>query len=155
MMVRTDRKNNRSDWVISPPDEVHLTLGGVTMEGLCRCFRPEPKALRQMLLDLRGVHRWSQGFAASVLGVSVSTIVKWESGVRNPTGSAAKLIFLLYSQHVERKDRVRNCWDLATWGKMPCRSEDAQKLCDQLIALNGTFVVPEAEVLASVGEAPN
>ena len=149
MTVRTDRRADGTDWVISPPDEVHPNLGGEGVIGLAAVFAPKTTEIRHMLLRLRRRHRWSQGFAAAVLGASRSTLVKWESGERNPCGPAAKLIFLLYHRLIE-KDKVRNCWDLAFWGKFPCRAEGVEELLQGLIELNGTCFVPEEQALQSI-----
>ena len=135
--------------MISAPDEFHPNLGGEGVIGLAAVFAPKTTEIRHMLLRLRRRHRWSQGFAAAVLGASRSTLVKWESGERNPCGPAAKLIFLLYHRLIE-KDKVRNCWDLAFWGKFPCRAEGVEELLQGLIELNGTCFVPEEQALQSI-----
>src|SRR5207249_11879606 len=112
MQARSNRRNDKTDWVISPPDEIHPTFGGAGLIGLARAFAPRPEEIRRMLLALREQHRWSQGFAASMLGVSMSALVKWEAGTREPRGCAAKMIFLLYGLLID-KEKVKNCWDVA------------------------------------------
>lgn len=109
-------------------------------------FAPEPARLRQMLLELRKKHRWSQRFTAAVLGVSLSALIKWEAGKRNPNGAAAKLIFLLHSLIVEKSAKVKNAWDLASWGTFPCRDSLAQAAFWEL-TLNGTHFLPEGDLV--------
>jgi hypothetical protein len=101
MQAQAGRVCNGSEAIFSPPDELHPTLGGASVAQLSDIFAPKPERLRQMLLELRKQHHWSQGFAVGVLGVSLSALVKWEAGTRNPNGAAAKLIFLLHSLLVE------------------------------------------------------
>src|SRR5262245_42085026 len=86
------------EWIVSFPDEVHATLTGEAITATSGIlFAPKPQEIRRMLRALRREQRWSQAFAASVLGVTESAVVKWEAGKRDPNGAAAKLIFLLYS----------------------------------------------------------
>lgn len=125
---------------MSPPDEIHPSIGVEGMLRLSDCFAPEPKKVRRMLLALRRHHRWSQRFAAAVFGVPITTMTKWESGKRNPSGAAAKFIFLLHALLVE-KTTVKNCWDLAHWGKFPCRGDLVAA-----IVLGGTYSVPEETI---------
>ena len=107
--------------VISPPDEVHAFSGRDCTPEFANCIRPTDKEIRRMLLEMRRRFRWSRGFAAAVLGVTMSTIEKWERGPRKPRGPARKLIWLLHSQLILKDGKVKNCWDLATWGGLPCR----------------------------------
>ena len=106
--------------------------------GLGKVLSPKPAEIREMLLAIRKHLAWSQFFTAAVLGVTKSAIVKWESGEREARGAAAKLIFLLYSQVVERKDKVRNAWDLAFWGKIPCRGS-----LKAVLAIGATYFVSQ------------
>jgi hypothetical protein len=113
----------KSDWFVSPPDEVHPEWGGEMVGKISELlYAPSAEEIRSMLIALRQQQRWSQAFAAAVLGVTEGAVVKWEAGNRKPNGAAAKLIFFLHSQIVEKADKVRNAWDLATWGKVPCRN---------------------------------
>jgi DNA-binding transcriptional regulator YiaG len=139
VIARSFRKWSDPEIAISPPGELHAALAGVTMVALAKFLAPEPEEIQRMLLELRKEHRWSQGFAASVLGVSVSALSKWETGLRTPNGAAAKLIFLLY--HVLMKTgKVKNAWDLTVWGRSPSRNLD-----DILTELNGTFFVTSSQ----------
>lgn len=137
-----------TEWVVSPPDEVHPSFGGQAAANLSAAiFAPSPEQIRDMLIALRHHQRWSQAFAAAVLGVSESAVVKWELGKREPNGAAAKLIFLLHSQIIEKSDKIKNCWDLAFWGRFPCRNSI------QLAALAGTYWVP-ASVIQEISSTP-
>jgi DNA-binding XRE family transcriptional regulator len=148
MEARTLSKDDLPDWVISSPGEIHPTLGGDDMLSLADCFAPRPSEFRQMLLKLRRHHRWSQGVAAAILGASRSTLVKWELGLRSPSGPAAKMIFLLYHLLIE-KQKVKNCWDLAVWGRVPCRGDGLDQLS---LALVGTYFVSNNTMLQFAAE---
>jgi DNA-binding transcriptional regulator YiaG len=133
--VRNFRRKSDPEIAISLPNELHLALAGATMNSVGKIFEPEPEKIREMLPALRKQHRWPQGFAASVLGVSTSAVAKWEIGARTPNGAAKKLIFLLY--HVYFKTgKIKNAWDLTVWGGSPCRDRD-----DQFSELTGTYFV--------------
>ena len=69
-----------------------------------------------MLLEMRTRLRWSQEFAASVLGVPLATLRKWEDGTRNPSGAARKLIWLLHDSLLDGPRKAFNAWDCAMWG---------------------------------------
>jgi DNA-binding transcriptional regulator YiaG len=129
--------------VISPPDEVHAFLGQRWHAMFANCIRPTDKEIRRMLLEMRRRFRWSRGFAAAVLGVTMSTIEKWERGRRKPRGPARKLIWLLHSQLILKDGKVKNCWDLATWGEVPCRDS-----IETLSLILATIFVSTEECLA-------
>lgn len=44
---------------------------------------------------LRELHGLSQKSLAEMLGISLSTLTKWENGLRRPSGAAAKLLDIL------------------------------------------------------------
>lgn len=91
---QVENRRDGTEWVVSPPAEVHPTLSGDLIIPLAKTlYAPTPEEIRGMLLELRRHQKWSQGFAAAVLGVTEGAIVKWESGARKPNGAAAKLIF--------------------------------------------------------------
>ena len=92
-------------------------LFGEAGRGLTKLFAPTPRKLSRMLRTLRRRLGWSQSDAASVLGVTKSSVVKWEAGVRRPCGTAGKLIFLLYTQLVGNQRKTINVQDLAFWGQ--------------------------------------
>ena len=68
-----------------------------------------------MLLKLRKDFGWPQEHLAAVLGVPKVTLRRWESGERQPSGGAKKIIWLLHTLYFA-PERVRNDFDLATWG---------------------------------------
>src|SRR4051794_26136812 len=114
------------EWIVSPPDEVHPPLSGEIIGKFGEfLYAPSPKEIRDMLIALSRRQKWWQSLRGAVLGVTESAVVKWEAGKRKPNGAAAKLIFLLHSQIIEKADKIKNCWDLATWGQMPCRNSAA------------------------------
>jgi hypothetical protein len=136
------------DWVVSPPDEFHPYWVGNGWFQVAKFYAPKPAEVRSMLLALRKKFRWPKTFAAQVFGVTTSALEKWEVGDRDPNGAAAKLIFLLYSQLVDSTNNVRNVWDLAWWGKVPCRDS-----INLLIAFSGTYFLPRDVVLKWVDAA--
>lgn len=155
MEARSDRENNVRDWVISTPNTIHAAheLGGPGMLALTGLLAPKPKQVRRMLLELRRHHRWSQGFAASVLGVGKSSVTKWETKWRNPCGSAAKLIFLLHYLLIKKKKNV-NCFDLATWGQLPGVSVPEAAKAGIALELNSTYFIPNEQMIGLM-EKPN
>jgi len=116
----------RTTCVVSPPDEFHPFFGQNLNLGLAEIAAPKSPEIRQMLLELRKLLGWSRGFAASVIGVTESSIEKWEKGRRRPTGAARKFIWFLHSHFIRKDDKIRNAWDLATWGQIPCRGSFAK-----------------------------
>jgi putative transcriptional regulator len=59
------------------------------------CLKPieplEPESIKQ----IRENANVSQAIFASILNTSISTIQKWESGNKRPTGAALKLLYLV------------------------------------------------------------
>jgi DNA-binding transcriptional regulator YiaG len=119
-------KEMKKDWLVSLPDELHPNLGPKCLDSFVGALAPDIEAIRQMLIELRMKMKWPRHFAAVVLGVPASTLAKWETGKRNPSGAAKKLIFLLHALVVDESEEIRNCWDLAVWGKVPCRNSLAE-----------------------------
>jgi putative transcriptional regulator len=50
---------------------------------------------------LRAQHNVSQAVLASMLNVGLGAVRQWEQGVRNPTGSALKLLHLLRKNGID------------------------------------------------------
>ena len=148
MEDKNDTKSKTPGWVVSPPDEFHPTWEGNGYFQFAKLIAPKPAEVRRMLFALRKKFRWPQTFAAQVFGVTPGAITKWETGQRDPNGAAVKLIFLLYSQLVDGTDMVRNVWDLAYWGKVPCRES-----IKELIAFSGTYFLPDNVVLQWIAAA--
>ena len=145
-------RTTATNWTYSSPGDFHPTLGAVGMQAIARVFAPEPREIVQMLKQLRAHHRWTRAFAAAVVGVNSSTVLKWEAGTRIPSGSAAKLIFLLFSQLVAKDNKVRNAWDLAAWGRLPGHLIDKVLANLDTLQVEGTFLIPKEEALEAVGE---
>ncbi len=68
-------------------------------DGLCLpTIEPmEPNQIKQ----IRESSRVSQAVFAAVLNTSVSTVQKWETGQKRPTGTALKLLHLVQKQGLE------------------------------------------------------
>ena len=105
----------RHDMLVSS-DDLHPNLSGRAINEMARLFAPDREAVRGMLVKLRHHWRWSEDFAAAVLGFPTVTLRKWENGERNPSGAARKLIWFLYDTLSGSPRRVGNVWDLAVWG---------------------------------------
>ena len=69
-----------------------------------------------MLLKLRETLKWSRAMLAAHLGVSRDVVRRWETGERNPSGPARRLIWLSYSI-LREPDRLRLPVELVVWGK--------------------------------------
>jgi len=145
-------RHKRTDVVISPPDEFHPLLGGDDALMVANTFRPEPAELRRMLRSLRKRLGLAQSLTAALLGVTKSAVVKWESGERTPTGAAAKMIFLLYSRLLDPSGKVRNVWDIAFWGRIPCRDSVREAaLLGKTLEIGGTYFVSEVVFASAMG----
>jgi DNA-binding transcriptional regulator YiaG len=131
--------------VISPPDEFHPFIGQTGNYLLAKVFTPKGQEIRQMLLELRKQLGWSRGFAAAVIGVSESSIEKWERGRRKPIGASRKMIWFLHSKCLQKDNKIRNAWDLATWGQCPHTDE----ILAELGILSATQFISE-EALHSI-----
>jgi len=145
---RVTQRRKRSDWVLSPGEKHPQAFFGEGGLGLMHLYAPTNLELRRMLLALRRKLGWSQSAAAGVMGVTKSAIVKWESGKRKPTGASAKMIFFLHSQLVNKSNKVRNAWDLAFWGKAPCRGSFEQLAT--ILDIEPTAVVSIGDIARSL-----
>ena len=81
-----------------------------------RRLAPSADATRNTLLNLRWRLRWSRPMLAAFLGVSRDTLRRWETGERNASGAARRLIWLvdLLAFHPEK---LKDGCDLLAWGK--------------------------------------
>ena len=105
----------RHDMLVSS-DDFHPNLSGRAINEMARLFAPDREMVRGMLVKLRNQLRWSEDFAAAAIGVPTVTLRKWESGERNPSGAARKLIWFLHDTLINSPRKVGNVWDLAMWG---------------------------------------
>jgi transcriptional regulator with XRE-family HTH domain len=131
--------------VVSLPDEFHPFFGQTGNLLFAEAFAPTDREVRRMLLALRRRLSWSRGFAAAVIGVTESSIEKWEKGRRKPRGASRKLIWFLHSKFVLKDDKIKNAWDLATWGQFPCR--DSFQLFGKILP---TLFVDDQDFLAMI-----
>jgi DNA-binding transcriptional regulator YiaG len=89
---------------------------GDLYESLERGFAPSAEEVRQMLLTLRRELRWSRSMLSAFLGVSHNVVRRWETGERNPSGAARRLIWLLNLLAFHPK-KLKTALDLILWGK--------------------------------------
>lgn len=89
-------------------------LPGALYESLERGFAPSAPEVRKVLLQLRGDLRWPRSMLAAFLGVSRDVVRRWETGERNPSGAARRLIWLLHLL-VICPEKLRSGLDLIFW----------------------------------------
>jgi putative transcriptional regulator len=123
--------------------------------------KPVGRIDAQRILELReGVFHMSRGAFASVLNVPSDTLRKWETGKRNPSGAARRILDLLSTNPGVAREFVRlnldsTCWtenqkeELATWLKTTeSQSADLYKALDEGLKAAATATWPS---LPSVG----
>lgn len=93
-----------------------LCLPGDLYEGLERSLAPSAEDVRGILVRLRSELRWPRSALAAFLGVSRDVVRRWETGERNPSGSARRLIWLL-NLLVRHPEKLKNGMDLIFWCK--------------------------------------
>ena len=93
-----------------------LSYPGNHYESLERGFAPSTDEVRRMLLTLRRELRWSRSMLSAFLGVSRDVVRRWESGERNPTGAARRLIWFL-DLYIREPNKLKSALDLIFWGK--------------------------------------
>lgn len=96
--------------------EVFISASGEMGLGYSRIYAPSTKTIRAMLLRLRREQGWSRATLASVLATSKHTVRSWESGARNPCGSAKKLIWIVYTIFSRPAELLKDLNNLVTWG---------------------------------------
>lgn len=89
---------------------------GDLYESLERGFAPSTDEVRRTLLTLRRELRWSRSMLSAFLGVSRDVVRRWESGERNPTGAARRLIWFL-DLYIREPNKLKSALDLIFWGK--------------------------------------
>src|ERR1035438_1678460 len=97
-------------------------LPGDTYEMLERGLAPSAHESRMALIRLRQKLRWSRAGMAAYLGVNRSVLRRWETGERNTSGAARRLIWLL-DVLAHEPDKLKSAVDLFVWG----RSEELLK----------------------------
>jgi putative transcriptional regulator len=66
-----------------------------------RCLKPAPEYKAEDVKRIRKNAHVSQAVLAEYMGVSVSTVQKWEAGDNNPHGPAARLLEMVENGKVE------------------------------------------------------
>jgi DNA-binding transcriptional regulator YiaG len=77
-------------------------------------FSPDDDLTRQRLVELRRRLNWSRAMASAVLAAAEGTVAKWECGSRSFSGTARRLINLLYHLFLEPEKAVHGL-DLIFW----------------------------------------
>jgi DNA-binding transcriptional regulator YiaG len=104
-----------------------LGLPGDTYEMLERSLAPSAEEVRGILLRLRSELNWPRSALAAFLGVSRDVVRRWETGERNASGAARRLIWLL-NLLVRHPEKLTNGLDLIVWGKADELREFSRKL---------------------------
>lgn len=94
--------------VFNVPGEVWKDVG--------RCYAPTADDSRKLLLELRSKLRWPRSGLAAFMGVSRDVVRRWETGQRNPSGAARRLIWLLHVL-ATKPEKLKDGADLIFWGK--------------------------------------
>jgi len=91
-------------------------MSGDSYEILERGLAPTAEEAKVTLIRLRQKLRWSRPMLAAFLGVSRDVVRSWESGQRNPSGAARRLIWLL-DLLAHEPHKLKSAMDLVFWGK--------------------------------------
>lgn len=97
----------------------NLKVRAISGEGfsiLQRCMGPSSEEVRDLVLELRDRLKWSRSMLAAMLGVGCDTLRRWETGERNPSGAARRLIWLMHLL-LTSPEKLNNGLDLIVWGK--------------------------------------
>lgn len=101
---------------MSADGEPVVALPGDTYEMLERGLAPTAQESRMTLIRLRQTLRWSRAGMAAYLGVNRGVLRRWETGERNPSGAARRLIWLL-DVLAHEPDKLKSAVDLFVWGR--------------------------------------
>ena len=91
-------------------------MSGDTYEMLERGLAPTAEEVKVTLFRLRQKLRWSRAGMAAFVGVNQSVLRRWETGERNPSGAARRLIWLL-DLLAREPDKLKTAFDLILWGR--------------------------------------
>lgn len=97
------------------PKGMDALFPGRGYKALERSLAPSPKEIQDMLIHLRLKLRWSRPRMAALLGASEYAVRAWETGARQPSGAARRLIWLLNLMVREPGD-FKGALDLIFWG---------------------------------------
>jgi DNA-binding XRE family transcriptional regulator len=104
-----------------------FNVPGECWKDLERGLAPAAGEARQTLLGLRSELRWPRSALAAFMGVSRDVVRRWETGERNPSGAARRLIWLL-DLLARRPEKLKSGLDLIFWGKGAEIRQFARKL---------------------------
>jgi DNA-binding XRE family transcriptional regulator len=99
-----------------PGDVVDVMYPGWLYKSLEEGFAPGAGEIRAVLIRLRQTLRWSRAGMAALLGVSQTVVKAWESGARQPSGAARRLIWLV-DMMVREPGKRKTAFDLFFWGR--------------------------------------
>lgn len=105
-----------------------FNVPGECWKDLERGLAPAAGEARQTLLRLRSELRWPRSALAAFVGVSRDVVRRWETGERNPSGAARRLIWLL-DLLVHHPEKLKSGMDLIFWGKGAECLEFHKNLC--------------------------
>lgn len=121
--------------------EVYLSMSGELSAGLARIHAPAADEIRAMLFELRRRQKWSRATLAAILGISRDVVRSWESGVRQPSASAKKLVWMVFKLVTQPRDLLNGLDSLVTWGRTrenrdECVASDAQSSSERPHAIS-------------------
>jgi DNA-binding transcriptional regulator YiaG len=97
------------------PKGMDVLFSGSAYKALERRFAPSPKEIQDLLINLRLKLRWSRPRMAALLGASEHAVRAWETGSRQPSGAARRLIWLLDLMLREPGD-IKGALEVIFWG---------------------------------------
>lgn len=101
--------------VVLFPKGMDVLFPGSGYKLLERSLAPSPKEIQILLIGLRAKLRWSRTLMAALLGASEHAVRAWETGARQPSGAARRLIWLLDLMVREPED-IKGALELIFWG---------------------------------------
>ncbi len=72
-----------------------MTARNKVMEYGGLCIKNVPDYTPDIIAEIRRRHKLTQRALASVFNISLSTVQKWETGAKKPTGAGRKLLRIL------------------------------------------------------------
>src|SRR5678816_4365236 len=79
-------------------------------------YAPSAEESRRTLLDMRRTLGFTRSYMAALLGVPLVTLRRWETGERQTSAAARKLIWLVEGIYFYPK-RLKDSNRIATWGR--------------------------------------
>ena len=90
---------------LTPYDIADMTYPG-GLEEWFKARRTGAGDIREVLISLRYNLHWSRHDMATLLGVSQNVVKAWETGARQPSGAAQRLILLMDGMVHEAAERI-------------------------------------------------